>query len=156
MIEWIKEMVLTPWIALLLYGLPLVLCVIGYIGRTFRDYRRDVRNRDTWDEQVRTGKSADSYYFPELTIGTIIGRALVAILPVGNLIAAIFDVAPKLFDRLFDWIERIFDQPLVPKRRTVPKQDKDGICEDCGRANGLVVKDGSRWVHKHLYECGTP
>lgn len=34
-----------------------------------------------------------------------------------NLLAACFDLAPKMLGRFFEWIGRVFDQPLVPRRK---------------------------------------
>ncbi len=47
-------------------------------------------------------------YRPTDTVGTLIGRAFVSFLPVANLWAAMFDLAPDVF-------ERVFNQPLVPE-----------------------------------------
>lgn len=94
----------TGWLGLLLYWLPLAVCLIGYVVRTWRNYQKDIESR-----------ASDSIYHPTDTIGTLIGRGVLTILPVGNLLAATFDVAPMLLGRFFSWIGRVFDQPLVPR-----------------------------------------
>lgn len=96
----------TGWLGLLLYWLPLAVCLIGYVVRTWRNYQKDI-----------TARATDSIYIPTDTIGTLIGRGLVTILPVTNLLAACFDLAPKMLGRFFEWIGRVFDQPLVPRRK---------------------------------------
>lgn len=94
----------TGWLGLLLYWLPLAVCLIGYVVRTWRNYQKDIKAR-----------AADSIYTPTDTIGTLIGRALVSVVPVANLWASVFDLGPKIFGRFFKWIGNVFDQPLVPR-----------------------------------------
>ncbi|MCU9931067.1 hypothetical protein OFL77_27425, partial [Escherichia coli] len=60
---------------------------------------------------------SEPQYYPTDTIGDIIGRAIVSILPIANLWAASFDLAPKIFSRFFDAIAKAFSQPLVPPKR---------------------------------------
>lgn len=124
-----------------LYWLPLSICVVGYTLRTAENYQKDLNERDKYkvlmnkrkelesdpeelDRFVRSGEARDSdkytsYYSPTDKIGTLIGRALVSIVPVANLWAGMFDVAPRLFRRLIERIEKIFDSPLVPAPKEV-------------------------------------
>lgn len=90
-----------------LYWLPMVFCVVFYTIRTAEGYMSDKAKR----EAAESGKS---YYSPRETIGGILGRALVSVVPVANLWAAAFDLSPKVFSRLFGWLGKVFDQPLVP------------------------------------------
>lgn len=117
MIDWIVSH--TPewnsWLALLLYWMPAALCAYGYTVRGLRKYRQELADRAKAESDER------AYYHPELTFGHIIGHAILTALPVANLFAAIFSVAPEVFGDFFSWIGRVFDQPLVPKR---PKQEK--------------------------------
>ena len=106
MIDWILDFRFNTPLAVLLYWLPLAICVVGYTLRTARDYRKDSADRDS-----------EKYYFPTLTLGTIIGRAIVSLIPVANLWAASFDVGYDMLRGFFSWIGRLFDQPLVPKRK---------------------------------------
>lgn len=100
------------WMALLTYWAPLAMCAYGYAARSIFDYRDELRLRDLHEK----GQCKYSVYSPTLTIGVLLGRALVALCPVANLFAAIFDVAPKVFSDLFAWLGKVFDIPLVPKR----------------------------------------
>lgn len=88
----------------LLYWLPLAFCAFGYLMRTARNFRKDR------GERTRPG----AFYHPTDTIGSLIGRAIVTLLPVGNLLAAIFDLGPEVFGKFFEWLRAVFDQPLVP------------------------------------------
>lgn len=121
---------MTGWMGMLLYWLPLSICVVGYTLRTAENYQKDLIERDKYrksskirkemgsdelNDYIRKNKDEySSYYSPTDKIGTIIGRALVSIIPVANLWAGMIDVAPRLFHRLIERIEKIFDTPLVP------------------------------------------
>lgn len=119
MMEWLRDLfmgvVTNRWLAFLLYWLPLVLCAIGYFLRTWHNYQKDIRDRAECEN--KDDKTKCTYYSPTDTIGSLIGRAIVTILPIGNLFAAVFDVAPGLFGKFFDWIGEVFNQPLVPQRK---------------------------------------
>lgn len=110
-IEYIYTNLTTPpsdgILVLLLYWLPLVFCVFGYFMRTWRNYQKDVARRD---DPNPSGWG----YVPTDTLGTLIGRALITILPFGNVCAAIFDLGPYVFGKFFWWIGELFSQPLVP------------------------------------------
>lgn len=103
MIDWILGLWANQWIAFGLYWMPLAFCTVGYTLRTARNFAKDRRDRVT-----------GSFYHPTDKIGTLIGRGLVTAMPVGNVFAAAFDLAPEVFGRFFRWIDRLFDQPLVP------------------------------------------
>lgn len=92
------------WLAIGLYWLPLSFCAYGYSVRTFRRYVADRKLRET----------PGAHYHPKETLGTLIGRALVTVLPIANLWASAFDLAPKIFSHFFETLAKIFDQPLVP------------------------------------------
>lgn len=94
------------WTAIVVYWLPLSFCAAGYTVRTWRRFSADRRRRDT------DGRN----YYPTDTIGSLIGRAFVTVLPIGNAWAALFDLAPELFREFFEWVSKVFNQPLVPKR----------------------------------------
>lgn len=111
MTNWILTWVQVNWlIANLLYWTPMIFCVLGYTVRTWKHFDDDVERRD---EAARKGQA----YFPTDTLGTLVGRAIVSLLPIANLWAATFDVAPEVFGRFFSWLGRVLDQPLVPPRR---------------------------------------
>ncbi len=100
----------TTLLGFLLYWLPLIVCTVGYIARTYNNYQKDLKARAAWVEHP-----TEKYYTPTDTVGTLIGRGIVSIIPVANLIAAVFDVAPRLLGNFFKMLGDIFDQPLVPK-----------------------------------------
>lgn len=112
LINWIIAF-LPDWnsiLALVLYWLPMLLCFVGYTTKTWVNYQCDVAERES------TTPDSWKLYSPTDTIGSLIGRALLTILPVGNLLAAIFDVSPRMFANFFRWVGKVFDQPLVPRR----------------------------------------
>lgn len=113
MIDWVLGLWANKWIALGLYWLPAAICVVGYTMRTARNYMVDKRDRET-----------KKYYSPTDTIGSLIGRALVSFIPIGNLWAAMFDVSPEFFGRIFEWIGKVFDQPLVPAKPNTDRSEQ--------------------------------
>lgn len=136
MTAWIAERV-SPWMAILLYFVPLVFCHVFYFVRTVRNWSKDRAKRDlctrynaAWvalSEQDKGHPYAhipealhggNCLYHPTDTIGSIIGRVLVSWIPMANLWAAMFDLAPGVFEKLFNWIERVFNQPLVPPKES--------------------------------------
>ena len=104
MIDWIHGLQLNSTLGLLLYWLPLAFCGYGYLLRTHRNYQKDKAKRE----------EPGGYYAPTDTLGTLIGRGLVSVVPVANLCAATFDLGPEVFGRAFKLIGEVFDQPLVP------------------------------------------
>lgn len=103
MLDFILKLPSNRWIAFGLYWLPLAFCVFGYALRTSVNANKDRKDRET----------PGAYYVPRETYGTLIGRALVTILPVANLWAAVFDLAPKIFDGFFERLAKVFSAPIV-------------------------------------------
>jgi hypothetical protein len=106
MIDYLKSIELTGVIGIWLYWLPGAFCTVFYIIRTARNYIQDKNNRES-----------SKWYSPTDTIGTLIGRGIVSIVPIANLLAAIFDLAPEVFGKFFKYLDKLFNQPLVPKRK---------------------------------------
>ena len=115
MIDWIREasnvFSFTSWMGICLYWLPLVVCIYGYTLRTWFNYKKDLVSRD------RVQNSQQYYYYPTDTIGDLVGRAVVSVVPIINLWACLFDVSPKLFASFFGWINKVLDTPIVKKRK---------------------------------------
>ena len=104
MIDYIWNFEWTGLMGILLYWVPSACCCVGYTARTANNYMQDKRQRE----------EAGARYEPTDTIGALIGRAIVSALPVANLWAAAFDIAPKFLGGFFDWLDRVFNTPLVP------------------------------------------
>lgn len=109
MVEWIRD-ILDWWttgvLGLLLYWLPVAFCGVGYTVICWEEYRDDLKRRDD-----------DKYFTPTITVGSIVGRAVITAIPVANLCAAIFHVAPRLFGNFIDWLGRVLSIPLVKPRK---------------------------------------
>lgn len=102
-IDYAREFQWNSTLGILLFWVPLAFCLFGYTLRTAKNYRKDLARRES-----------ETFYHPTDTIGALMGRALVSIIPVANIWAAMFDLAPEVFGRLFKWLGQVFDQPLVP------------------------------------------
>ncbi len=113
---------LTNWLGILLYWLPAALCLYGYTIRIWVRYRRDYNDREEYERDLNDSRRIHAY-IPSLTVGSILGYALLTIIPVANLFAAIFDVAPKVFSSAIKYLEKVFNQPLVPKRERAERGD---------------------------------
>jgi hypothetical protein len=116
MIDWILNFRFNTPLAILLYWLPLVICVVGYTLRTVKEFHDDIDKR----QEVELSNMQHRGYYPTLTVGHILGRALLTVIPVANLWAGMFDVGYDMLRGFFRWIGRVFDQPLVPKRDKTP------------------------------------
>lgn len=103
MIDYVLNFQWNGLIAILLYWVPLSLCVAGYTVRTAQNYMADKVKREE-----------ATFYTPTDRLGTLIGRGFVSICPVANIWAAMFDLAPKFLGRFFEGLERAFNMPLVP------------------------------------------
>lgn len=101
-----------------LYWLPMLVCIVGYTMRTAKNIQKDKARRTEAEQGDRIT------YRPNDTIGDLIGRALISVIPIGNLWAAVGDVSPELFSRVFEWIGKTFDQPLVPERKSGWKENE--------------------------------
>lgn len=125
-VQWVLTNWMTGWFGFLLYWIPMAVCVVGYTIRTFENYQKDIEARAKYIRYLalKSKKEVDNritqvFYSPTDKIGTLLGRALVSIVPFANAWAAIFDISPKLFCRLISMIEKIFDQPLVPRPKDI-------------------------------------
>jgi len=101
-------------IALLLYWLPFLVCILGYTGRTWANYQKDLAQRAaSLDPDAAGGRGV--FYVPTDRVGDVLGRVLVSVVPGFNLYAAAFDLAPQMLRRFFSVLARVFDRPLVPR-----------------------------------------
>jgi|GEM_PF-3108499 len=94
-------------LAVFLYWLPLTICTICYSGRCVRGWKLDTQN------------CTEKYYNPQLTIGAVLGRSVAAILPVWNLLAAVFDCGYSIVR----WIDGAFTFALVRPRYGPPSPE---------------------------------
>lgn len=105
MIDWILGFRFNGLLGICLYWVPLALCAYGYTVRTALNYQKDLKDR-----------ANPRYYAPTDTVGSLVWRVLATVMPVINLWAALVDVAPQVFSRLFRWLGRLLDKPLVAPR----------------------------------------
>ena len=82
--------------------------------RSVDDVRKERALRSKSEEKIKNGERG--FYLPTITVGTFVGRTLVAITPIVNLLYTVFDVAPEVFGSVIRWCERVLNVPVVPKR----------------------------------------
>lgn len=132
MIDQILNFEWTGLMGLLLYWLPLAVCAVGYIVRTWRNVQKDIAQRAAYEAWRVANPEPDPImdrdawskwscgrvypYSPTDTVGTLIGRGLASVIPVCNLLCAACDILPKALNGFFKTIGALFDQPLVPKK----------------------------------------
>lgn len=100
------------FLGILLYWVPLTVCLLGYTMRTMKDIKKDVSKRAAADADPK-----NSYYSPTITIGKILGRLFASICPIWNLLAALFDIGGDLIGNIVGFLADKFTQPLVPARK---------------------------------------
>jgi hypothetical protein len=91
-----------------LYALPAAVCLAYAAVDSAADYRDDLRKRDL------------EYYSPELKVGTVVWRVLLALCPAVNVLRALLRFLPRLVGRLVSAVEDLMSLPLVPARRKKP------------------------------------
>ena len=106
--ELVSNIKFNSMMAIFLYWTPLLFCLVFYTVRTAQNYMKDKKNRET----------DPNHYYPTDTLGHVIGRIVASIMPIANIWAAIVDLGPKVFSSFFEWIGKVFDMPLVPRRKT--------------------------------------
>ena len=116
MLSKIMEIMQSPLWVSVLYLAPLTLCFYGYTIRTWINRNKDVKQRRDEENKVIGEYGHVVSYSPTDTIGTLVGRMIATVTPIVNIWAALFDVAPEVFNRFFKRIGKILDQPIVPKR----------------------------------------
>jgi hypothetical protein len=109
------------WIGMCVYWLPVLICAIGYTLRTINNAAKDVVSREEnaklQEEAKKIGNKVFHDYYPTDTVGTVIGRIIVTVLPVANFWAALVDLTPKFWCEVGRFLNRVFSQPLVPRYR---------------------------------------
>lgn len=89
------------------YWLPMILCFIGYTGRTWYQVKELKRpKKDNYDYSR----------VPPLTVGTIIGRILLSTIPLVNIIALVFGLSYDMVSKAGSWISKVLNFELVKKR----------------------------------------
>lgn len=89
------------------YWLPMILCFVGYTGRTWYQIK-----------ELRRGRT-DKYEYRHLdsiTVGTILGRVLLSVTPIVNIIALVFGLSYDMMNKVGSWISNILSFELVKKR----------------------------------------
>lgn len=107
----------TNWLGIVLYWVPAGLCIVGYIYSTVVDYLADLDDRST-----------ASHYKPDLTVGRILARILLSVIPGVNIALAVFQMLPRVVSTVCDWLGETFNTPLVPdsKAHKAARAERNG------------------------------
>ena len=83
-------------LGILLYWIPLIVCAIGYTMRTWANVQKDLNQREKAEEDELINQSLpqedrrrhiQAFYHPKETIGHVLGRIFVSVMPVVSLIS---------------------------------------------------------------------
>lgn len=107
---------LTTFAGVLLYWVPMVVCVIGYSFKLNDVLKEEFAKRDK-------ALAGEGYYTPSLTVGKLLFYGFLCIIPVVNLWLAVVEFLPKYIGRFF----KIFDIPLVSWTEEDEKNRKAAI-----------------------------
>jgi len=122
MIDWITEAAnwyMTGLMGVILYWVPVAICLWGYTLRNIEEVREDKKKRQEYLDHQR------SYYNPSVTTGTLLGRYIVSFVPVLNLGICAFDLLWEILEGFFIRIAAIFNRPLVPEKERDEEKPKE-------------------------------
>lgn len=112
LISLITNVELNSMLAVYLYWVPAIYCLVFYFVRTVMNYRKDKLQHEKY-----LSEPSRYYYSPSETVGGILLRVLASIFPVINLWCALFDLTPEVFSRVIKYFSNFLDIPLVPKKK---------------------------------------
>ena len=105
----------------------MLICMIGYTDKTLFELKRDVVRRTECEklqveveaEALATGKAErwSPNYSPTLTVGHILGRAIICFIPILNFITALFKFSFQFIGTLIEVFGKFFDAPIVRERK---------------------------------------
>ena len=102
----IDQLMTLGWIGrsvVLLYGAPLILCLVWFGSGIIRDVRADLDMR----------KLRPMTYCPRVRVGDVLMLALVSFFPVLNLGVVLFGALPAFFRLAWKWFNEFVSMPLV-------------------------------------------
>ncbi len=99
---WVTDYEFNSRLAFYTYWVPMMICLLVYLWRSVLAYQHDVSH------------CRDQYYNPKLTLGVILLKLFLAVTPVINLFALVFDC--------FASLGALLEIPLVSHR---PHEGKD-------------------------------
>lgn len=88
------------------YYLPAAINLCGYSAQFVFEYKYDKKRLE-----------AGTYHTPNLTIGWVLFRILLIVVPLINVVAAVFDILPTFFGDLPAAIKRVLDTPIVRRKK---------------------------------------
>lgn len=116
--NWLVAFGATFW-GIVLYWIPATICLIGFTLRSIGEIRKDFTARRRFiNDEV-------DYYIPQVLVGTVVGRTVVAFIPIANIFSAAFDFVPTLFEDVIKKFKELLDFPLIPKPKKAVKNEKD-------------------------------
>lgn len=125
-------------ISLWTYWAPVLLVAVYSVTKITELYRKDVQRRVSTE-----------FYLPKLTTGTILGYVCLTVVPVVNLVYALFTAVPAFSSQyLVKWWEAIFDTPLVPDSKTFEQKREELRTEKMWERHDAQVRANQETMRK--------
>lgn len=107
LLQFFKGLSLAQWV--ILYWIPLGVCLLYYVKRSFKEIKADHDRRDRAEE----GKF---HYEPNVTVGLLVGYLVLTVFPVVNLIIAFFITIGMWLLHALGFIADILYKPIIARR----------------------------------------
>lgn len=114
MIDYILAIQYNSVIALAAYWIPMSICLVGYLCKTWKEYHEEVA-RSIECQQRNIG------YITNLTIGVVVSRIFATFLPGVNVVAIAFDIGWPMLCTIIRSITNVLDIPLVKPYKSTAK-----------------------------------
>lgn len=93
------------------YWVPVMVSALGYLLLSIKHYHADLAQFKLYQADPLRVR-----YTPTLTVGTLVGRAIVCFIPIINGLVALWKFTPILARDIIDVCGQWLDIPLVPKK----------------------------------------
>ena len=118
MIDYILNFQFNTWLALGLYWVPLVLCLIGYSVRSWKEYQDDIASIYAATQTHQYGS-----VHGDLTVGLVLRRLLNSVTPGLNLLCLIFSIGYSMLRSIVEVLDSFLSISIAGSYKYKDKQD---------------------------------
>lgn len=106
---------------IILYWIPVMICLLGYTYKTYQNYLLAIKRRDLSNGEFLTLlgekiKVSNINYYKTDTYGMIVLRIVFSFTPGLNIVVIFFDHIPKILGKYFNAFIDFLDSPIVPRK----------------------------------------
>lgn len=113
--NWLVNIWVTPWLALLLYWLPTGCAAVYFTATTINEYKLGLRKR-------RDAVAKGYRFSSEITVGLLLWRAFATVCPVINIFTTIFYFTPRFFSGFFEAVGSFLSISLLSSYEPPPRK----------------------------------